>query len=31
MPEKVWRVAEVFGINRDIPINYVERKGMTTN
>jgi len=28
MPEKVWRVAEVFGINRDIPINYVERKGI---
>ena len=28
MPEKVWRVAEVFGINRSLPVNYVERKGI---
>jgi hypothetical protein len=28
VPEKVWRVAEVFGINRSLPVNYVERKGV---
>lgn len=28
MPEKVWKAAEVFGINRDLPVNYVERKAV---
>lgn len=25
---KTWRVAEVFGINRELPVNYVERNGI---
>lgn len=28
MPEKVYKVADVFGINRDLPVNYVERTGI---
>jgi hypothetical protein len=28
MPAKVLRLAEVFGINRDLPLNYVERRGV---
>ena len=26
--EHVYKVAEVFGINRDLPVNYVERAGI---
>jgi hypothetical protein len=28
MPEQVHKVADVFGINRDFPLNYVERPGI---
>jgi hypothetical protein len=26
--ERVCKVAEVFGINRDLPVNYIERSGI---
>ena len=28
MPEKIWKVREVFGMSRDVPPNYVVRKGV---
>jgi hypothetical protein len=28
MTEKSWKTREVFGMNRDVPLNYVQRKGI---